>query len=100
MQRPAGSRRSRKSAACAWSRMLEARHEPAEGGIIDTLNAARADSADVVKLIRELVRIPSRGGIDSYDPVLDTMAAWLAGHGLTCRKLAGPDGTVVALTCE
>lgn len=72
----------------------------AEEGIIDTLTAAREDSADVVKLIRELVRVPSRGGIDSYDPVLETMAAWLAGHGLACRELAGPDGAVVALTCE
>jgi len=69
-------------------------------GIIDTLQAAREDSADVVKLTRELVRVPSRGGIDSYDPVLETMAAWLADHGLRCRRLAGPDGAVVALTCE
>jgi succinyl-diaminopimelate desuccinylase len=67
---------------------------------MDTLSAAREDSTDVVKLIRELVRVPSRGGIDSYGPVLETMAAWLAGHGLACRKLTGPDGAVVALTCE
>lgn len=53
-----------------------------------------------MKLIRELVRVPSRGGIDPYDPVLETMAAWLSGHGLPCRQLAGPDGAVVALTCE
>jgi succinyl-diaminopimelate desuccinylase len=72
----------------------------AEGGIMQTLSAARKDSADVVSLIRELVRVPSRGGIDSYDPVLETMAVWLAGHGLACQQLAGPDGGVVALTCE
>jgi succinyl-diaminopimelate desuccinylase len=72
----------------------------AEGGIMQTLSAAREDSADVVSLIRELVRVPSRGGIDSYDPVLETMAAWLASHGLACQQLAGPDGAVVALTCE
>jgi succinyl-diaminopimelate desuccinylase len=72
----------------------------AEGGIIDTLLAAHEDSADVVKLTGELVRVPSRGGIDSYDPVLETMAAWLADHGLACRRLSGPDGAVVALTCE
>jgi len=29
----------------------------------------------VVKLTRELVRIPSRGGIDAYDPVLDGTVA-------------------------
>jgi succinyl-diaminopimelate desuccinylase len=72
----------------------------AGGGIIDALSAAHEDSADVVKLIRELVRVPSRGGIDSYDPVLETMAAWLADHDLAFRQLTGPDGAVVALTCE
>jgi succinyl-diaminopimelate desuccinylase len=72
----------------------------AKGAAIDTLRAAREDFADVVKLTRELVRVPSRGGIDSYDPVLETMAAWLAGHGLPCRRLASPDGATVALTCE
>jgi succinyl-diaminopimelate desuccinylase len=72
----------------------------AEGAVIDTLRVAREDFADVVKLTRELVRVPSRGGIDSYDPVLETMAAWLGERGLACRRLAGPDGAVVALTCE
>ena len=71
-----------------------------EGAVIDTLQAAREDFADVVKLTRELVRVPSRGGIDSYDPVLETMAAWLGEHGLTCRRLACPEGATVALTCE
>src|SRR5260370_12066704 len=64
------------------------------------LQAARDDHAAVVKLTRELVRIPSRGGIDPYDPVLDCMASWLTGHDLPCRRLAGPGGTTVALTCE
>jgi succinyl-diaminopimelate desuccinylase len=72
----------------------------AEGAIIGTLQAAREDHAAVVKLTRELVRVPSRGGIDSYDPVLECMAAWLGERGLTCRRLAGPGGATVALTCE
>jgi succinyl-diaminopimelate desuccinylase len=72
----------------------------AEGAVIDALQAAREDYDAVVKLTRELVRIPSRGGIDSYDPVLERMAAWLGEHGLACRRLAGPGGTTVALTCE
>ena len=66
----------------------------------DTLRAAGEDFADVVELTRELVRVPSRGGIDSYEPVLETMAAWLGEHGLACRQLPGPDGAAVALTCE
>ena len=28
------------------------------------------------------------------------MAAWLGEHGLACRRLAGPGGATVALTCE
>ena len=50
----------------------------------------REDQASVVELTRDLVRIPSRGGIDPYDPVLDCMASWLDAHGLECRRLAGP----------
>jgi succinyl-diaminopimelate desuccinylase len=64
------------------------------------LQAAREDHDAVVKLARELVRIPSRGGIDPYDPVLAYMASWLDEHGLPCRRLVGPAGTTVALTCE
>jgi hypothetical protein len=73
------------------------------GGVVDTsgpLQAALEDHAAVVKLTRELVRIPSRGGIDPYDPVLDYMASWLAEHDPPCRRLAGPGGTTIALTCE
>jgi succinyl-diaminopimelate desuccinylase len=64
------------------------------------LQAAREDHDAVVKLAQDLVRIPSRSGIDPYDPVLDYMASWLAGHGLPCQRLAGAGGTTVALTCE
>jgi succinyl-diaminopimelate desuccinylase len=64
------------------------------------LQAAREDHDAVVKLVQDLVRIPSRSGIDPYGPVLDCMASWLAGHGLPCRRLAGPGGTTVALASE
>jgi succinyl-diaminopimelate desuccinylase len=62
--------------------------------------AARQDSASVLELTRDLVRIPSRGGIDPYDPVLDCMACWLDSRGLECRRLTGPGGATVALACE
>ena len=62
--------------------------------------AAREDHASVLELARDLVRIPSRGGIDPYDPVLDCMASWLDGHGLEYRRLTGPGGATVALACE
>jgi succinyl-diaminopimelate desuccinylase len=69
------------------------------GGVIDTLQAAREDHDAAVKLTRELVRIPSRGGVDPYDPVLDYMSSWLNEQGLVCQRLTGPAGTTVALTC-
>jgi succinyl-diaminopimelate desuccinylase len=53
-----------------------------KGGSIDTVNgtlrAADEDQDSVVKLARELVRIPSRGGVDPYDRVLGYMSGWLA----------------------
>ena len=64
-----------------------------KGAVIDPLRAAREDYHAVVKLTRELVRVPSRGGIDPYDPVLECMAAWLGEHGLACRRLARPGAT-------
>ncbi|HEX3963916.1 MAG TPA: M20/M25/M40 family metallo-hydrolase [Trebonia sp.] len=62
--------------------------------------AAWEDHASVLELARDLVRIPSRGGIDPYDPVLDCMACWLDARGLECRRLTGPGGATVALACE
>lgn len=71
------------------------------GHAMDALReAADRDYESVVGLARDLVRIPSRGGIDPYGPVLDRMAGWLDGHGLPCRRLPGPSGTTVALTSE
>jgi succinyl-diaminopimelate desuccinylase len=71
-----------------------------KGAVIDTLQAAREDHGSVVELTRALVRVPSRGGIDPYGPVLERMSAWLSAHGLACHWLAGADGATVALTCE
>jgi succinyl-diaminopimelate desuccinylase len=68
--------------------------------VISPEAAAREDHASVLELARDLVRIPSRGGIDPYDPVLDCMASWLGSRGLECRRLPGPGGATVALACE
>jgi hypothetical protein len=68
--------------------------------MIDPLRAAREDHDSVVELTRRLVQIPSRGGLDPYEPVLACMSAWLGQRGLDCRQLAGPGGETVALTCE
>ena len=71
-----------------------------KGAVIDPLRAAREDYDAVVKLTRELVRVPSRGGIDPYDPVLECMAARLGEHGLASCRLPGPGGATAALACE
>ncbi|MDG4795143.1 M20/M25/M40 family metallo-hydrolase [Micromonospora sp. WMMD1082] len=62
--------------------------------------AARDDHASVMDLAGELVRIPSRGGLDSYEPVVNHLADWLGAHGLAARRLRGPSGEVVAVACE
>jgi succinyl-diaminopimelate desuccinylase len=67
---------------------------------VNTLQAAGEDFAGVVELTGALVRVPSRGGVDPDDPVLGVMATWLDRHGLAGRRLAGPGGAMVALTCE
>jgi succinyl-diaminopimelate desuccinylase len=64
------------------------------------LKLATDDHDSVVELTRDLVRIPSRGGIYSYEPVLAHMQSWLRGHGLPSRRLTGPDGIPLALVSE
>ncbi|MEU3557313.1 M20 family metallopeptidase [Streptomyces fragilis] len=54
----------------------------------------------VVALARELVRTPSRGGIDDYGPVLSLLERWLAWRGLPHRRLRDPEGTTVGLLVE
>jgi len=64
------------------------------------LKAAQEDHGSVVKLTRQLVRLPSRAGIDPYEPVLACMSAWLDGHGLRPRQLQTPGAETVAMVCE
>jgi succinyl-diaminopimelate desuccinylase len=64
------------------------------------LSTARHDFESVVGLTRDLVAIPSQGGIDSYQPVLDRMAAWLQDRNLPVAVLSDTDGALVGLTSE
>lgn len=57
-------------------------------------------SASVTGLAQELVRVPSRGGIDDYEPVLGVLGGWLAARGLPRRRLNGPGGEPVGLLVE
>lgn len=56
--------------------------------------------ASVVELARELIRRPSRAGIDDYGPVLDVLEGWLATHGLRHRRLNDTTGGPVGLLVE
>jgi succinyl-diaminopimelate desuccinylase len=67
---------------------------------VAALRAAQEDRDSVVELTRQLVRLPSRAGIDPYEPVLECMSAWLDGHGLSPRQLPAAGGDTVAMVCE
>ncbi|NYI07788.1 M20 family metallopeptidase [Allostreptomyces psammosilenae] len=62
--------------------------------------SAEEDQESVLALARELVRLPSRGGIDPYQPVLDHVAGWLHHRGLRTRPLHDGAGACVGLVCE
>ena len=64
------------------------------------LSTGREDRDLVLELTRALVRVPSRAGIDPYEPVLACMSAWLDGHGLRPRRLSAAGGETVAMVCE
>ncbi|RBQ18649.1 M20 family peptidase [Spongiactinospora rosea] len=68
--------------------------------VAEALKFAADDRDSVIALTHDLVRLPSRGGIDSYGPVLECMEAWLHGHGLPTRRLTGTGGEPVALVSE
>ncbi|MGA5135116.1 M20 family metallopeptidase [Streptomyces olivoreticuli] len=64
------------------------------------LQQAEARTASVVGLAQELVRRPSRGGIDGYEPVLGVLEDWLATHALPRRRLHDGAGDLVGLLVE
>ena len=68
--------------------------------LADALAMAKDDHESVTELTRDLVTIPSRGGIDPYEPVIDRISGWLAQHGLPGTVLRDSTGAIVGLTCE
>ncbi len=51
----------------------------------------------IVGLASELVRVPSRAGIDAVETILDFLSGWLAERGLQVNRLHGPTGAAVGL---
>ncbi|MEV8413952.1 M20/M25/M40 family metallo-hydrolase [Streptomyces niveus] len=66
----------------------------------DLVAHAAARAASVIELAQELIRRPSRGGIDDYAPVLTVLEHWLSGHGLPHRRLHDEAGQLVGLLVE
>ncbi|MBF6176030.1 M20/M25/M40 family metallo-hydrolase [Nocardia blacklockiae] len=61
---------------------------------------AEADTPSVIELASALIRQPSRGGIDDYEPVLGLAETWLTDHELPRRRLHTADGAPAGVVCE
>jgi len=57
-------------------------------------------SSSLVDFTRDLVRIPSRGGIDSYAPVLGLIQKWLGLQGIATEMICLPNGEPIAVTAS
>ncbi|MGH2672612.1 MAG: M20 family metallopeptidase [Actinomycetota bacterium] len=57
-------------------------------------------SSSIVKLAQALVRIPSRGGIDDYTAVVQTLEMWLSSHRMSPTRLVDADGKLVGVMTE
>jgi succinyl-diaminopimelate desuccinylase len=65
----------------------------------DPVGGAAADAKSVAALLTDLVRCPSRGGIDDYAPAVAVVEAWLRDVGLVPHVLSGDSGPV-AVVCD
>lgn len=61
---------------------------------------AAEQASSVVDLAQELIRRPSRGGIDDYAPVLAVLESWLTERSLPHRRLHDEHGQLVGLLVE
>jgi succinyl-diaminopimelate desuccinylase len=61
---------------------------------------ALADAPFVTALAQELIRTPSRGGIDDPEPILTCVENWLRDNELPHRRLYATDGAPAAVVIE
>ncbi|BCJ39450.1 hypothetical protein GCM10010168_63020 [Actinoplanes ianthinogenes] len=61
---------------------------------------AREDAASVVALTRELVAVPSRGGIDDYEPVVGHLRDWFGVRKMASSVLTDADRRPIAVVCD
>ncbi|MEV7778812.1 M20/M25/M40 family metallo-hydrolase [Kitasatospora sp. NPDC088351] len=61
---------------------------------------AAEQTASVTALAQELIRLPSRAGVDDYGPVLAVLERWLGARDLPHRRLHDERGDLVGLLVE
>jgi succinyl-diaminopimelate desuccinylase len=61
---------------------------------------AESDAPSVLALARRLIQKPSRGGIDSYDHVIEILEEWLTEHQVPFRRLQDHRAALVGLAAE
>ena len=54
----------------------------------------------IVALTRDLIRIPTRAGVDPVEPALDVVAAWLTARGVHVEPLRGDGGAAVGVVAR
>jgi succinyl-diaminopimelate desuccinylase len=54
----------------------------------------------IIAMTADLVRIPTQGGIDPPEPILDYIESWLKKHGLAPRRLRGQTGADAGIVCD
>lgn len=59
-----------------------------------------APLSSIIELTQALVQIPSRGGVDDYTPIVETLETWLASHRLNSSRLVAADGKLVGVVAE
>ncbi|MGI9003806.1 MAG: M20 family metallopeptidase [Pseudonocardia sp.] len=77
---------------------LDHRHDGADHDRI--VVAAKEDHESVLELTRALVRVPSRAGIDPYDPIIELLSLWTREHDLPLDVLRDATGAPIGLTAE
>jgi succinyl-diaminopimelate desuccinylase len=66
----------------------------------DLVAQAAEQAGSIIALAQELIRRPSRGGIDDYAPVLAVLESWLTERSLPHRRLHNEAGQLVGLLVE
>jgi len=79
------------------------RHTAADHAAADHAQAlaeAKEDHESVLELTRALVRVPSRAGIDPYEPIIELLSEWMRTHHLSAHVLRDATGAAVGLSTE